>query len=160
VDRRLTNLRVGVVLLAALLAACSSAPPPAVPQGHAEGSTDSWYQPAVAELKGLNQQARGAIAAGKQDDASAIIQKSQPLTTRLLAVTHPTLEAMEAASDSDQLYADMLLKNSHQGWARMLYQKNVARWKNWRPQTEETARRRKLAESGIAECDRQLTERR
>jgi hypothetical protein len=65
---------------------------------------------------------------------------------------------MEAASDLDQLYGRMLLANHHYGWARLLFQKNLARWKNWTPQTPETARRSKLAASAIAECDRRLAE--
>jgi hypothetical protein len=63
---------------------------------------------------------------------------------------------MEAASDLDQLYAKMLLDNRNFGWARLTYQKNASRWKNWRPQTDETARRLKLAQEGIAECDRRI----
>jgi hypothetical protein len=50
----------------------------------------------------------------------------------------------------------MLLANRHYGWARLQFQKNVARWKHWMPQTKETARRLKQAESAIAECDRRL----
>jgi hypothetical protein len=48
----------------------------------------------------------------------------------------------------------MLLANKHYGWARMFFQKNVARWSNWKPQSEETKLRRKRAEDRIAECDR------
>jgi hypothetical protein len=51
----------------------------------------------------------------------------------------------------------LLLANRHYGWARMFFQKNLARWTNWKPQTQDTVRRRKLAEERIAECDRQLT---
>lgn len=77
---------------------------------------------------------------------------------RLLAVPRPTLAAMEAASDLDDLYGRMLLANRHYGWARLLFQKNLARWKNWNPQTEESGRRRKLAESRMAECDRGMSQ--
>jgi hypothetical protein len=63
---------------------------------------------------------------------------------------------MEEASDLDDLYGRMLLANRHYGGARLLFQKNLARWKHWQPQTPETARRLKQAESAIAECDRHL----
>ena len=75
---------------------------------------------------------------------------------RLLDVQHPTLEAAEAASDLDDLYGRMLLSNHHYGWAQMMFQKNLSRWKHWDPQTEETARRLKLAESEIAECTKKM----
>ena len=78
--------------------------------------------------------------------------------TRLLSVPRPTLAAVEAASGLDDLYGRMLLSNRHYGWARLLFQKNLARWTNWQPQTAETVRRRKLAESQIAECDRLMVE--
>jgi hypothetical protein len=63
---------------------------------------------------------------------------------------------MEAVSDLDDLYARMLLSDGHDGFARMLLQKNRARWKNWKPQTADTMRRLQQAEDGIAECDRRL----
>ena len=47
--------------------------------------------------------------------------------------SRPPLEAMEAAADNENLYAGMLLANKNFGWARLSYQKNVSRWKNWRP---------------------------
>jgi hypothetical protein len=65
---------------------------------------------------------------------------------------------VEAASDLDQLYGRMLLSNRNYGWARLEFQKNRARWKTWQPQTDETVRRLKLAETAIAECDRRMTE--
>jgi hypothetical protein len=63
---------------------------------------------------------------------------------------------MEAASDLDDLYGRMLLANRHYGWARMFFQKNAARWRTWTPATEDTERRRKVAEARIAECDRRM----
>ena len=36
----------------------------------------------------------------------------------------------------------------------LLFQKNVTRWKTWKPQTPETERRLKEANADIAECDR------
>src|ERR1035441_1397285 len=71
--------------------------------------------------------------------------QGQPLSLRLLAAPRPTLAAMEAASDLDHLYAAMLLANKNYGWARLAFQKNVSRWKYWRPQTPDTARRLKAA---------------
>jgi len=76
--------------------------------------------------------------------------------SRVLSVSQPTIAAMEVSSDLDDLYGRMLLANRHYGWARLLFQKNLARWKNWTPQTPETARRMKLAQSRIAECDSRL----
>jgi hypothetical protein len=104
----------------------------------------------------MNRETESLLRRGKVTQAGAVILKGQPLMTRLLSVPRPTLAAMEAASDLDHLYGGMLLKNGNYGWARMFFQKNVARWRNWKPRTEETARRLKLAESMIAQCDRKL----
>jgi hypothetical protein len=35
-----------------------------------------------------------------------------------------------------------------------MFQKNLARWRNWKPETAETARRSQQAKDEIAECDR------
>lgn len=129
---------------------CGTPPPNVIPD-------DQWYAPAVTQLVELNRAAEKALAAGKSDDASALVQKGQPLATQLLGVTKPTLAAMEAASDLDHIYGRMLMGNRHYGWARMQFQKNAARWKHWEPQTDETARRRKEAEASIAECDRLMS---
>ena len=45
---------------------------------------------------------------------------------------------METVSDLDQLYGQMLLANRNYGWARLVFQKNRARWKTWKPATSET----------------------
>jgi hypothetical protein len=50
----------------------------------------------------------------------------------------------------------MLMADNRYGWARLQFQKNVTRWKYWRPRTPETDRRLKLAQDQIAECDRKL----
>jgi ABC-type branched-subunit amino acid transport system substrate-binding protein len=118
--------------------------------------TEEWYGPVTAELAAMNRQAEGLVRSGKGDEAAAAITKGQALAGRLLAAPRPTLGALEAASDLDQMYAGMLMGNKNYGWARLAYQKNVSRWKNWRPQTAETARRLKLAQDGIAECDRRM----
>jgi hypothetical protein len=52
----------------------------------------------------------------------------------------------------------MLLANHHYGWARLQFQKNLARWRHWQPATPEATRRLQQAKSAIAECDRHLVE--
>ena len=148
-------MRVLLPILAALLAACAPAPAPA-PKPPPDPVTEDWYGPVTAQLAAMNREAEGLLRDGKGDRAAAVITKGQALASRLLAAPRPTLGAMEAASDLDQMYADMLLGNQNYGWARLAYQKNASRWKNWRPQTPETARRLKLARDGIAECDRRM----
>jgi hypothetical protein len=148
-----TGARTLLVLAAAVLIGCGPAPPP-VQTTTTGGSDEPWYGPAVEQLTSLNRDAERAFQAGKFDEASALILKGEPLANRVVAVPRPTLAAMEAASDLDQLYGRMLLMNRNYGWARLEFQKNRARWKTWQPQTPETARRLKLAEDGIAECDK------
>jgi hypothetical protein len=104
----------------------------------------------------MNRQAETFFQAGKSDQAAALIQHGESLLNRLIAVPKPTLEAVEAASDLDDLYGRMLLSNHHYGWARMFFQKNVARWKHWSPETPDTVRRLKQANSGIEQCDRHI----
>ena len=140
---------------ALMLAAC--APPPPPPQTTKRDETkEPWYGQTVEQLAAQNLKAKNFLTNSKPDDAAALIQSGEPLASRLLAVPKPTLEAMEAASDLDDLYARMLLSNRNYGWARLFFQKNAARWKLWTPQTEDTARRLKDAQSGIAECDRRM----
>ncbi len=119
-------------------------------------TTNSAYTRTVDNLAALNRQARDAFKAGKGDLAASLIERGEPLSKRLMSVPHPTLAATEATSDLDQLYGDMLLSNRNYGWARLMYQKNLSRWKYQRPQTPETERRRKQAETAIAECDRRI----
>ncbi len=140
--------------------ACAPAPPPVqkTQQPPPDSTKEAWYEPAVRELAGLNRDAASLLKSGMKDDAAAVLTKAQPITVRLLAASQPTLAAMEAASDHDQMYAEMLLANRNFGWARLEFQKNVSRWKNWKPQTEETARRLELARAGIRECDQRITE--
>ena len=139
------------------MVSCAAPTPP--PQKVAvDPVTESWYAPAITELAGLNREAESQLKAGKPDDAAARITKGQALAARLLAAARPPLEAMEAAADNENLYAGMLLANKNFGWARLSYQKNASRWKNWRPQTEETARRLKQAQDGIAEVDKRMVQ--
>jgi hypothetical protein len=138
-----------------MLAACAPAPPPLQPVKRDE-TKEPWYSQTVAQLSAQNLKAKALLKNGKPDDAAVLIQSGEPLASRLLAVPKPTLEAMEGASDLDDLYAGMLLSNRNYGWARLFFQKNAARWKLWMPPTEDTGRRLKEAQAGIAECDRRM----
>jgi hypothetical protein len=104
----------------------------------------------------MNREAKALFEKGKGDDAAALIVKGEPLSKRLLSVSQPTLAATIAASDLDELYGKMLLSNHNYGWARLMFQKNLARWKYWKPQTAETEARLKNAEADIAEVDRRI----
>ena len=142
-----------VILAAALLTACESAPAP--PR---DATKEAWYSETIGKLTAVNREAENFFAAGKPDQAAALIEQGQPLMARVLNVSQPTLEATVAASDLDHLYGRMLLANRHYGWARLLFQKNLARWKHWQPPTSDSARRLKQAEDAIAECDRHIVE--
>ena len=146
-------MRLLVILAAAFLASCQQVPAP--PR---DATKEPWYRETVEQLTAMNREADSAFAGGKSDQAAALIEKGQPLVARLLAVPNPTLEAAVTASDLDDLYGRMLLSNRHYGWARLLFQKNLSRWKHWQPQTPETDRLLKQAESAIAECDRHILE--
>jgi hypothetical protein len=114
------------------------------------------YAETVRQLASVNQLAEALMKGGLTGDAAAAIKRGQSLQAPLLSAPRPTLEAMEAVSDLDDLYARMLLADHQDGWARTTYEKNRARWKSWKPQSDETARRLKQAEVGMAECDRRL----
>jgi len=106
----------------------------------------------------MNRQAENLFARGKADQAAAIITEAEPWATRLVAAPHPTIEAMRAVYDLDDLYGRMLFANRNYGWARMMFQKNLARWRSWKPQTDETSRYLEVTKTEIAECDRRMTE--
>jgi hypothetical protein len=144
-----------VCLILLALASCAPPPKPAE-QPKPDPTAEAWYAPAVAQLTTMAHDAEAAFQSGRKQDASKLITDSQPLSSRLLAAPHPTLAAMEAASDLDDLYGRMLMADNRYGWARLQFQKNVTRWKYWRPRTPETDRRLKLAQDQIAECDRKL----
>jgi hypothetical protein len=146
---------VWVITALAIVASCTSRSRPAQ-RAAPDPTQEPWYGQTVAQLVGLNQEAADLFRRGERDGAAAAIKKGEPIAARLLAAPRPTLAAMEAAADLDDLYGRMLLSNKHYGWARMLFQKNLARWRTWRPETEETLRRKKLAEAQIDECDRRL----
>ena len=139
------------VLAAALISACGSGPSP-----EGDATKEPWYGQTAKQLAAVNRQAESFFESGKSDQAAALIQQGQSLQSRLLSVPKPTLEALEAATDLDDLYGRMLLSNHHYGWARLFFQKNVARWK--RSQTPEGARRLQQANAGIEECDRHIGE--
>jgi hypothetical protein len=140
-------------ILVVLLAGCGPAP-----VASADPTKDAWYAQTIQQLNAMNHEADSDFAGGKPDQAAALIEKGQIQVKRLLDVPHPTLEAVEAAADLDDLYGRMLLSNRHYGWARLLFQKNHARWKTWTPPTPETIRRLQLADREIEECDQRMTQ--
>jgi hypothetical protein len=150
-----TSVRLVLLVAAVLFAGCAPAPRP-VELSKPDPTKEAWYGETTEQVAALTRDAESLFRNGKADQASSKISAGQPLISRLLSAPRPTLAAMEAVSDLDDLYGRMLLANRHYGWARLLFQKNQARWNHWRPQTEETVRRRKAAESGMAECDRRL----
>jgi hypothetical protein len=119
---------------------------------------DAAYDRTVEQLAAMNREATEDFKSGKPNDASALIEKGEPLASELLAIPRPTLAAEEAASDLDDLYGRMLLSNRHYVWAQTLFQKNLARWKYWQPRTADTDRRMKQAQAAIAECERHIAE--
>jgi len=143
-----------LILFVGLLSACSQQPAEAPAKANPVG--EAWYGEVLGQVKDLHAKAAKLVQEGKKDEAAAALKSAEPLVQRLLTVPSPTLEAAVAASDIDQLYAQMLAGNRHYGWARMVFQKDAARWRNWTPQTEESLRRRKIAEAGMAECDRAI----
>jgi len=144
-------------LIPILLALAACAPPPKpVEQSKPDPTAEPWYTPAAAQLTSMARDAEAAFRALRNQDAAKLITDSQPLANRLLAAPHPTLAAMEAASDLDYLYGPMLMSDKRYGWARLQFQKNVTRWKYWQPRTPESDRRLKQAQDAIAECDKKL----
>jgi hypothetical protein len=153
----LESVRWFVILAAAILTGCAGEPRPVEPS-KTDVTREAWYANAVEQLVAMDRQARSLLEGGKADEAGSIVMAGEPWVNRLLSVPRPTLSAMEAASDLDELYGRMLLANRNYGWARMMFQKNLARWRHWQPQTDETARRLRQAEAAIAECDRRMGE--
>ena len=140
------------MILAAVLTACSPAPQPAI-HPRPDPTKEAWYGENISQLAAMSREAETLLHHNAPDQAAAVITRSQPLIQRLLSAPRPTLGAMEAVSDSDQLYGQMLVANRHYVWARVLFQKNVTRWTLWTPQTPDTLRRLKSARSAVAECD-------
>ena len=144
---------VAFVFAACLLEGCGSAAPGS---SKVDVTKEPWYGQLVDELAVLTRDAETAYKNGKLDDAAMLIKKAEPLRDRAVAVNKPTLAAIEAASDLDDLYGRMLFKNRHYGWARLQFQKNASRWKHWEPKTPDTERRFKQAQSQISECDKNM----
>lgn len=114
------------------------------------------YRAAIERLHTLNTEARQHYAAGRRKEAAALVNEGEEYSKQLLAANRPSLSAMEAVSDRDALYADMLFANRHFGHARQMYQRNVARWKHWRPQTDASRQRLADAEAAISRCDQAI----
>lgn len=119
-------------------------------------TTEASYTQAVEQLTITNRELETSLKKRKVQEAAASVTKAQPLVNLLLAAPRPTLAATEAVSDFDHLYGQLLIANHQYGFARFQFQKDLARWRNWKPQTDETVRRKKLADAAIAECDRLL----
>ena len=149
----LRTVRLAIILVMVFLAGCSQETPPPL-----DATKEAGYRDAVEQLAALVRQADAAFANHKPDDAAALIKRAELLAKRVISVPHPTVEAAQAASDLDDLYGRMLLSNRHYGYARLLFQKNLARWKYWQPPTPDSARRLKQAQDAIAECDRHIAE--
>jgi hypothetical protein len=147
--------RISALPLALLFAGCGPPPPrPAAEQ--TDPTATAAYSDAVAKLQQLNKEARAYLNEGKRTEAGRRVEDGARLVAKLLDPSRPTLAAVEAVSDRDQIYGEMLLHNGHVGHARQLFANNLARWRSWRPATDETEARRKQAERMIAECDRRL----
>lgn len=142
-----------VIFFTVLLASCG---PSATPVS-ADATREPWYAETTQQLAAIDRQADAAFQNGKSDQAAALIEKGEPLQKKLVSVAHPTLEAAEAASDLDDLYGRMLLKNHHYGWARLMFQKNLSRWKHWSPESAESKQRYQQAVAEIDQCDREMT---
>lgn len=144
-----------LICAAAVAVSCGPSTPP-VQQTKKDATEEAWYPKTTEDLNGIDRKAEAAFHAGDQDKAAALIEQGKKLQEQLLEARQPTLAAMQAVADLDELYGDMLFTNRNYGWARMFYQKNLARWKHFPEQNDETAKRVKLAEDGIAACDRKI----
>jgi hypothetical protein len=149
------NRALPVLMGAALLAACGPAAP-AAKAPKADPTTEVWYAQSTEKLTNMDRAAEQYFQAGRSQEAAAIVTSAQSLQSRLLAAPRPTLAAMEAIADLDRVYGKMLVSNGYFGEARLLFQKNITRWKTWKPPTPETERRLREANSDIAECDKHM----
>lgn len=153
-------MRYALPILALLLVGCGpDTPPQAKPKaenGASAETAEKWYAEALAVLVDINRALPGMIQAGKSQEASQAVMRGEAIAKELLQVPRPSLAAARAASDLDQAYGDMLFSDKQYGWARLQYQKNLSRWKYWKPQTPETESLAKLARDKIAECDKHI----
>jgi len=145
-------------LISGTLLVCIACTKPAVPakiETH-DPTSDAWYRTATEQLASLSRSANDAYGQGQADAASKLVEQGETVAARLLAVPRPSLPAALAASDLDDLYGRMLFKNRHYGWARLQFQKNLARWRHWQPHTADTEQRLRAAQSAIDNCDRKI----
>jgi hypothetical protein len=149
----MTRLFPTLLFAAVLLTGCAPAP---VVTPKADLTTESWYAQTTERLTQMDRTAEQLFQNGRPQEAAAIVTSAQALQNRLLTASRPTLEAMEAVADLDHIYGQILISNGYYGSARLLFQKNVTRWKTWKPQSPETDRRLKQADAAIAECDRHM----
>ena len=145
-----------LVLLAYAVFDTTTYPRPKKPKAPQVSAT--WYQDAVNELVATNGEAEKQFKAGNGKEAGELVEKGEKLATKVLSIPRPTLEATQAASDTDDLYGRMLASNKNYGWARLTFQKNLVRWKYWKPADAESERRMELARAAIAECDKHLSQ--
>lgn len=143
------------VLAGGLLAGCGP-PAPAANAPRVDPTSEAWYPLNTERLAKMDRAAEQLLQAGRKDEAAAIVEGGKSIQTRLIAAPRPTLAAMEAVADLDRIYGKLLISNGYFGEARMLFQKNITRWKTWKQQTPDTERRLKEAQSDIAECDLHL----
>src|SRR5580704_3036851 len=87
-----------------LLTGCGQPGPSAQPVAHADETKSAAYRETVAQLVAMNREAEADYKAGKSDLAAKIMEEEKPLVSRVLSPPQPSLEAVEAASDLDQLY--------------------------------------------------------
>jgi hypothetical protein len=138
-----------------MLAGCGPSGPAAqAPKG--DPAASAGYAQDTERLTNMDRAAERLFQAGRTQEAAAVVTSGEAIQTRLLAAPRPTLEAMEAIADLDRIYGKLLISNGYFGEARLLFQKNITRWRIWKPQTPDTERRLKEANADIAECDRHM----
>ena len=129
---------------------------PSGPVAKADPTTEAWYAQTTDRLTKMDRGSEQLFEAGRKDEAAAIVQSALTLRDKLISAPRPTLEAMEAVSDLDRIYGRLLISNGYFGEARLLLQKNITRWRTWKPQTPDTERRLKQANDDVAECDKHM----
>jgi hypothetical protein len=144
-----------LIISAVATGGCGPAAAP-VERSKADPAGESWYGETAERLGKMNRVAEQLFESGRAQEAAAIVTSGQSLQTRLLTAPRPTLAAMEAIADLDQIYGRMLVSNGYYGSARLQFQKNITRWKTWKQPSPETDRRLREAQAGIAECDRHM----
>jgi hypothetical protein len=143
-----------LIAATAALGGCGPSAPAQAPK--VDPTTEGWYGQSTERLANMDRAAEQLFQAGRSQEAAAIVTGAESLQTRLLAAPRPTLAAMEAIADLDRVYGKLLISNGYFGEARLLFQKNITRWKTWKPPTADTERRLKEASSDMAECDRHM----